>query len=180
MQHRWLETSDGAHHYDSEYCPSTGGRPAQPALTIGRITEAFKRIYLPAAPLKIDPPHGKTLVNLDTVFYTTQKPFTRTIHLLGHRIDFRIRASRYTWHFGDGHWTVTDNPGKPFTTQAAHVHDISHKYLSRDTFQPSLDTTYTADFRVDGGAWRDVNGTVTIQGPTQNITAVTATPVLVG
>jgi hypothetical protein len=43
-----------------------------------------------------------------------------------------------------------------------------------------VDTTYAAQFRVNGGAWRDVNGTVTIPGAPVQLEVRTATPVLVG
>jgi hypothetical protein len=45
---------------------------------------------------------------------------------------------------------------------------------------PRVDTTYSAEFRVDGGAWREVAGTVTIPGSPVQLDVVTARPVLVG
>ena len=45
---------------------------------------------------------------------------------------------------------------------------------------PSVDTTYTAAFRVNGGPWRDVPGSVTIAGPPVDLQVLTATPTLVG
>jgi len=46
--------------------------------------------------------------------------------------------------------------------------------------QPSVDVTYTARFRVNGGAWRDVPGTVTITGPATGLRVSEATAVLSG
>ena len=45
---------------------------------------------------------------------------------------------------------------------------------------PRVDTTYAAQFRVNGGPWRDVDGTVTIPGSPTRLQVVTASPVLVG
>lgn len=45
---------------------------------------------------------------------------------------------------------------------------------------PSVATTYAAQFRVGGGPWRDVAGTVTIPGTPEGLRVVTARPVLVG
>ena len=118
-------------------------------------------------------------MNFRTVFYTTQRPFSRTVTLLGHRVTFRIRPSEYTFVFGDGHSVTTTNPGKPFSTVAALGGDITHKYLAKGIFHPRLDTTYAADFRVDEGPWRPVDGTVTIRGEGQDLRTLTATPVLV-
>jgi len=149
-------------------------------LTRSDIAHAFKTIELPAARLVIQPPKGRTLVNFDTVFYTTQGSFRRSVRLLGHRVEFRIRPNEFSFVFGDGHWLTTRDRGRPFTTKAALARDITHRYLTKGVFHPSLETTYGADFRVDGGRWRAVVGTVTIQGPELDLEAVTATPVLVG
>lgn len=153
----------------------------QPQLTPGMIAEAFRRVPLSASPLRIQPPHGQTLVNFDTIFFTTNnKPFTRVIgNLLGHRVEFRITPAEFTWIYGDGHWTTTSDAGRPFTTQEAIALDISHRYLTKDVFYPRLDTTYTATYRVDGGAWAPVSGTVTIEGDPVRLETLTATPVLV-
>ena len=45
--------------------------------------------------------------------------------------------------------------------------------------RPKVDTTYSARFRVDGGPWRDVNGTVTIPGNAVVLRVVEARPTLV-
>lgn len=44
---------------------------------------------------------------------------------------------------------------------------------------PGVDVTYQADFSVDGGRWRPVDGTVTIEGDPQTLQTLTATPHLV-
>lgn len=175
----WYETADYNQLYQHETCPSAPSAERKPQLTVEMIANGFRTLPMPAAPLVIQPPNGKTLVNFRTVFYTTQQPFDRSIRLLGHRVDFRIKPSEYTFLFGDGHWLTTHEPGKPFTTVEALDGNITHKYLTKGTFHPSLNTTYGADFRVDGGAWRPVNGTVTIEGPKLALETLTATPVLV-
>jgi hypothetical protein len=43
-----------------------------------------------------------------------------------------------------------------------------------------VDTTYSADWRVNGGAWQPVNGTVTIPGAPVALDVVEASPTLVG
>ena len=45
---------------------------------------------------------------------------------------------------------------------------------------PAVDTTYTATYRVNGGPWADVPGSVTIAGVPVGLEVLTATPVLVG
>ncbi len=46
--------------------------------------------------------------------------------------------------------------------------------------QPSVDVTYTARFRVNGGAWQDIPDTVTIAGPSTDLRVSEATAVLSG
>ncbi len=43
-----------------------------------------------------------------------------------------------------------------------------------------VDTTWSARYRVDGGAWADVPGTVTIEGEPVGLEVLSASPHLVG
>ncbi|NYD43116.1 hypothetical protein [Nocardioides panaciterrulae] len=122
----------------------------------------------------MQPPGGETLVNFRTNFYTEQEPFTRTVQLLGRRVDLRIWPSQFHWRFGDGADLATSDAGAPYPDL-----QITHAYESKGGVSPSVDTTYAAQFRVDGGAWRDVDGTVTIPGSPVRLQVRTARPVLV-
>jgi hypothetical protein len=130
---------------------------------------------LPVSTLQVQPPNGRTLVNFDTNFFTETREFDRTVTLLGQRVDLHIVPSRFGWHFGDGAALSTAGPGAPYPEL-----DVTHRYLSKGAVAPSVDTTYTARFRVNGGAWRDVPGSVTIAGPSVDLQVLTATPTLVG
>ena len=44
----------------------------------------------------------------------------------------------------------------------------------------SVDVTYTARFRVNGGAWQDIAETVTITGPATSLRVQRGDPVLSG
>jgi hypothetical protein len=146
-----------------------------PSLTTDAVTTAFRELPLPASELVVEPPKGRTLVNFDTNFYTDQPAFDRTVTLLGRRVDLRIWPSQFRWVFGDGSEVPSASPGAPYPDLL-----ITHKYLHRGGVNPRVDTTYSARFRVDGGAWRDVAGTVTIPGEPVALRVITATPVLVG
>ena len=124
--------------------------------------------------LQIQPPHGRTLVNFDTNFYTEQPAFDRTVELLGRQVDLRIWPSQFRWVFGDGAELASQSAGAPYPDLL-----ITHSYLQKGGVSPRVDTTYAASFRVDGGAWRDVDGTVTIPGAPVPLEVVTARPVLV-
>lgn len=169
----WLEAPDGRTVWESYWCPSQGGAPA---VTDDLIAIAFQRVPLPPSTLSIQPVGGQTLVNFDTNFFTDQDlTLDRTVRLLGQRVDLRIEAHSYTWRFGDGQTITTSNPGAPYPRL-----QITHNYLQTGDYRPALDTTWVADYRVNGGPWRAVPGSVTIEGAPADLSAIEARPTLVG
>jgi hypothetical protein len=87
----------------------------------------------------------------------------------------RIWPAGYGWWFGDGATRQTVGAGSPYPDL-----EITHRYLSKGRVAPRVDTTYAAQFRVNGGPWRDVAGTVMIPGGARGLRVVEARPVLVG
>jgi hypothetical protein len=144
-------------------------------VTPGLVAAALRTVPLPSSVLNVEPPNGRTLVNFDTNFFTTTQPFDTAVTLLGQRVDLHITPAQFTWQFGDGESSSTTEPGAPYPAL-----DVTHAYLHKGHVAPSVDTTYTAQFRVNGGPWRDVPGTVTIAGAPVDLQVLTATPVLVG
>ena len=128
---------------------------------------------LPPSRLVIQPPNGRTLVNFDTNFYTERPAFTRVVTLLGQRVTLRIEPVSFTWHFEGGESSTTTTAGAPYPRLL-----VTHDYQQKGDYDPRVDTTYTATFRVGGGPWRPVPGSVTITGPTVALEAVEARPVL--
>lgn len=120
----------------------------------------LRRIGLPTLQARTQP-EGRTLVNFDTIFYTQAQPFTATVTLLGQQVDIVAEAVEYTWHHGDGQTTATTSPGAPYPSK-----EITYRYSDADiTVRPRVDVTYSARFRVNGGAWQDIPETLTIAGP---------------
>ncbi|MDZ5622060.1 PKD domain-containing protein [Nocardioides sp. HM23] len=157
---------------DSYWCPSEGGPPV---VTDDVVATAFRRIPLPPSTFSIQPPGGQTLVNFKTNFFTEERTLNRTVTLLGQRVDLRIWAHSYTWHFGDGEAITTSKPGAPYPKLL-----ITHNYLKKGDYRPTMDTTWIADYRVGGGAWQSVPGSVTIEGAPADLEAIEARPTLVG
>jgi hypothetical protein len=134
------------------------------------------RVKLMKAQLHIQPPNGRTLVNLDTIFWTVDP--TRTfgdIPVLDHRVDLRILPTSYAWHFGDGDTSETITPGGPYPNK-----DVTHQYLGTGAVRPSLAVTYRGQYRVDGGAWIDMVGTATVDGPEVPLAVVETRAQLIG
>jgi hypothetical protein len=146
-----------------------------PELTPAIVASAFRRIPLPPSKLIVQPPNGRTLVNFATNFYTETGPFTRSVTLLGQRVELEITPASYTWNFGDGGSTSTSSPGAAYPDL-----EVTHAYLRKGRVAPSVDTTYTATYRVNGGPAQPVPGSVTVAGGPVSLQVVTASPQLVG
>lgn len=171
----------GASHFAGYTCVEPGDTPpAQVAvLTPGRILEAFRRVDVPEPSLTVQPPGGRTLVNFDTIFHTDTEPFRASVQLLGRRVEFDIRPAEFTWRLGDGQTLTTDDPGRPWREGLPLSAYVSHRYLEAGDVQLQLETTWTAEWRVGGGAWQPVEGTVTTQSAPQPLEVTTARPQLI-
>lgn len=175
MTQQWYETTEGDVLAPATVCPTEAAPPEPVQITNAMVARAFKRIPLPASELIVQPPGGETLVNFATNFYTEAAPFERSVTLVGQRVDLRIRPSGFAWSFGDGEERTTTRPGAAYPAL-----EITHEYTRAGQVGPSVDTTYSAEFRVNGGAWEPVVGTVTMAGEPVALQVRTASPTLVG
>lgn len=141
--------------------PDHYAAPAAPGvLTLGHIQRAFAETPF-ATPLgTVQPPGGTTLVNLPTYFalaWPTQgyRPGQiRSLTLLGHAVDLRLKTDGHVYDFGDGSsHGPTPSLGGPYPTG-----DVTHTYSSAATLTPTATTTITADYRVDAGPWQPLPG----------------------
>ena len=169
----YFVADSGETYAAGDNCPHDVAAP--PEVTPGLVLRALRRVPLPASELVVQPPGGRTLVNFETNFYTEQGEFTRVVRLLGRRVELSIWPESFVWRYGDGSSERTSSAGSPYPDL-----EITHRYLERGRVGVSVDTTYAAEFRVDGGSWRPVVGTVTIPGESESLRVVTARPVLVG
>ena len=147
------------------------------ALTPRDVQRAFARLSWPASTLVVQPPKGRTLVNFDTNFFTTNTaPTTQVVTLLGQRVTIEATPTAYRWHFGagDGDRTTSD-PGAAYPDLR-----VTFRYPRVGTVQPSVDTTYAGRYRVGAGPWRTIPATLTVAGPSVVLEVVSATPHLMG
>ena len=68
------------------------------------------------------------------------------MRLLGRQVDLRIWPSQFRWVFGDGGELASASAGAPYPDLL-----VTHSYLQKGGVSPRVDTTYAAQFRVDGG-----------------------------
>ena len=160
-----------------EACLTNPPDGAPPVITPGDVATAFQALSWPASPLQIQPPGGRTLVNLATNFLTTNTTHTsQSITLLSQQVQIEATPTTWTWHHGDGTTQNTSTPGTAYPKLT-----ITHTYLQADvTVKPSVDTTYTGRYRVNGGPWTPIPATRTIEGAAAELEILTATPQLIG
>ena len=176
MWQLWGRLPDGSWRTVTTGC--FGGTPPvyePPTVTPGDVLTALRRVGLPELSTVVQPA-DKTLVNFDTNFYTEPQPVTLTLTLLEQQVQVEATPASYRWDFGDGTSATTTDPGSAYPELT-----ITHRYDdARVTVHPSVQTTYTARFRVEGGDWQDVGGTVTAAGPATALRIAEATPLLSG
>lgn len=160
---------------ECEPSEAAAARPALPAVVL----QEFRRVPLPEPELSIQPPKGKTLVGLETIFSTKADPFTKTLTLLGRQVTLKIKSSSFVWHHGDGTTQTTDWAGKAWDHDSPDIDGyLTHTYEHTGTVRPSVEVTWSAEFRVGGGAWQPVNGTVTRSGAPVPLQVLEGQPVL--
>ncbi len=170
-------TPDGWTYLGSE-CrkPSDAGPTQQPrVLTWTDVLSAIRQVGVPGASVRGP---DFTLVNLKTTFYTVPTIIDRPLTIIGYNVDVHVSPSTYTWHWGDGTTGTTDTPGHPYPST-----DVTHMYVHatppHQPLQVSVDVTYSARYRVDGGAWQDIPQALTITGEPRNLPVKQASAVLV-
>jgi hypothetical protein len=148
-------------------------------LTPDMVQHAFQRLAWPASAIVVQPPKGRTLVNFDTNFYTTNThPTTQTVTLIGQRVTIEATPTEYTWHFGsatsDADLTTSD-PGAAYPDLR-----VTYRYTRVGVVHPSVDTTYAGRYRVGNARWQTIPSALTVPGAAVDLQVVSATPHLVG
>ncbi|MFC7487215.1 hypothetical protein ACOCJ7_00240 [Knoellia sp. CPCC 206453] len=140
--------------------------------TMAQIMQAFRDVNFTKGDLKIQPVGNVTLVNLPTYFEATWPEAgvgpdeIDATPLLGYRLEIQAEARSLTYVYGDG------NSSEP-TTSLGGPHpngDIRWTYTKPGVMPTRLDTTYGGRFRLNGGQWIAIPGTVDVQGTPVNLT----------
>jgi hypothetical protein len=133
------------------------------------VIQEWQSIQIPAAAIGISPPDGRTLVNFDTVFYTTAGEQSFPVTLLGRSVVIYAIPVEYTWHHGDGTRQSTATGGAPYPSK-----EIAHQYRDTGTVTPRVDVRYRAEFTVDGGERQQVPGFATVTGTSEELAILEA------
>ncbi|MDV3223518.1 PKD domain-containing protein, partial [Intrasporangium sp.] len=154
---------------------------AQPRLTMAEITAQFMRTPWAKPQISTQPVGDTTLVNL-TTFYEVRwssagfEPGEVDRSLLrGIPVSIRPKLVGFTYVFGDGEsFGPTRSVGGTYPDG-----DVTHVYAKPGSYQVRVDTTFGADFSLDGRTWDPIPSTVTVPGPTTTVTVREAKAVLV-
>ncbi len=146
--------------------------------SLAMVQEAFHQTPWAKASLGFQPAKNRTLVNL-TNYYQANWSSTGfapgdidTIDpalMFGHRVEIRPKLVTFVYHYGDGQTSGrTTSTGGNYRSHG----DITHTYTKTGTYQAHIAVTWSADFRIDGGAWLDIDDTVTVDQPPATITVL--------
>ena len=127
----------------------------------------LRRLPLPKAKLNVQPPSGRTLVNIPTNLYASSAPATFRVTLLGTPVLVKAKPVSWTWTYGDGTTRTFDTAGAPYPDLGT-----AHTWSGPGTFTVGLTTTWTATYSVAGGPDLPVDGTATVASPAVTVTAV--------
>ena len=127
------------------------------------------------------PAGNTTLVNLRTFYKVgwTANGFQpgevdRSV-LRGIPVQIRPKLIGFTYVFGDG-----SSLGPTISTGGVYPDgDITHTYRGKGKFPVRVDTTFGAEFSLDGSTWDEIPSTVTVAGPSTTVTVREAKSVLV-
>ncbi|RKT77143.1 hypothetical protein DFJ68_0559 [Terracoccus luteus] len=162
-------------------CAADVAPGARPTLSMADIVQAFKRTPWSKPQVSSQPAGNTTLVNLTTFYKVdwTADGFAPgevdTSTLLGIRVSIRPRLVGFTYTFGDG-----SSIGPTTSTGGVYPDgDITHVYREPGSFPVRVNTTFGADFSLDGTEWNPIPATVTVPGPATDVTVREARGVLV-
>ncbi|MFK5583869.1 hypothetical protein [Serinicoccus sp. LYQ131] len=155
--------------------PARSGEPAE-ELTEAMIVEQFHRTAFALPQTVIQPPDGRTLVNLPVYFelewpeegYAPQDIDTTTI--VGHEVRIRPTLIGATYVTGDGGSIgPTTSLGGPYPDG-----DITHDYTAAADIAPYISVEYGGEVSVDGGSWTTIPSSAVIDGPSSPLQVLTS------
>lgn len=154
--------------------PDDPRRPA-PGITDALVARAVQRLDWTTPTLTIQPPGGRTLVNLPTNVYADGRTQRLTVTLLTQPVTIEVTPTTYTWDFGDGTTLTTRTPGRPYPDL-----DVTHPYPRVGTYPIRLTTTLTGRYRTPTTPWADIPGVLRLTTAPQPLRVIEATPQLRG
>lgn len=143
-----------------------------PVITDADVLSAFRRLPLKGATVKVAP-SPTTLVNFDTEFDVTSSEQDFSITLLGQAVDIRAVPDTCV--------LAPDDPADPGATQDGPCADMTtYAYRGAGDARAVVRVTFRGQWRLAGGAWQNVPGTVTVDSAPVDLAVREAAGRLVG
>jgi hypothetical protein len=162
-----IDTYPDGHTVSITHCRVPTSKVRSPQVT-GDMARQEAEKLLPHPRIGTAPIGPVTLVNIETVLWvdTPANRVLGTVTLLGHRVSLRAHVERVDWNFGDDSTDTTPTPGKAYTNadpcKTVDCPDyFGHTYVHTGRVTIAAELTWTGQFRVDGGVWQAIPGTVT-------------------
>jgi len=109
----------------------------------------------------IQPDSGWVYANVPTIAIADDGAQLHTATLLGALVDIRATPAHYTWMWGDGEQTVTEDPGSPYPN-ATLTHTYAHQ---QGDVTLNLETSWAGEYRINGGAWSAFGSNIASDSP---------------
>ena len=148
----------------------------------GGVTMSALASFYPQKPTVSGEPNGWAIIGLDANFVSSAGRHTASGPLAGQPATVRFTPVRFEWDYGDGVHASTATGGATWRSLGVPEFSptpTSHVYTAAGSYGVSLTVEYTAQYRIGGGPWRDVPGTLTLSAPTFTVIAADAKTVLV-
>lgn len=127
-------------------------------------------------------PDGWIVVGLPTNFYATGGTHVEHGDLFGLAASVRFEPQQWTWNFGEGSTLSSATPGGSWRDLGLDEFEetaTSHVFTERGDYTITLEIEYRAEYRINGGAWVPVDGTLTVASDPITARALQASTVLV-
>lgn len=131
--------------------------PADPIDPVSVAQELRDQIPIPEMTISANPDTG--LVALPSWFWIDGydgTPITASSSLGGVTVEVEITPQEYRWDFGDGGALETLSPGQPYPAESDVRHTYQQSSLSTGVFTVTVEITFAARYRVNGGAWESL------------------------
>ncbi|WP_143058965.1 hypothetical protein [Demequina mangrovi] len=125
------------------------------------IEHEWTSLQLDSPEVSIQPATGQVIATVPTIAYADGSPRSHAATLLGADVEIRATPTTFTWAWGDGEVTVTEDAGAPYPDQT-----VSHAYgRALDEASIVLETTWTGEWRVAGGTWTGFDESIVTTAP---------------
>jgi hypothetical protein len=181
---RVMKQTDGSWSLTGAVCQQVAVA-GPPRVTPLMVWEQARRL-ISAAPIGLAP-RESTLVNIQTIMWvnTGAARMLPSVVLVGQPVSIHIAIDHVVWAFGDGRTDTAEGPGKPYDPQGDPCPTkqcpgyFGHAYTTTGQMTITATVTWRATFRVGGGAFTPIPGTIAGPSATARILVREARSLLV-